>query len=723
PILIVVLCDENGTLGQALAEYAVLEETISEEDRVRFGNLIGAHKEKLRQVIRVQIENMVKQRRYATGLREEIEAHQLSRAGTELFSRIYKSPIPFPFDGFSTAKGNAADTCQELTLELLLGKLDYDGVIAKPPKSKNRAVTVLKNTWGIFARDGNVSRRPSYPVVRSITEKWDDALSADEQRIPVAEFLRQLCRPPYGANIASAGLLLSVFIAPRAEKLVAVRDGQQLAVSQLVQDGLFRGKFIDLSALHGVDLILLGEASSEWESLLDEWEQSENHLACKSCLGRYRELKNRVPIPPLMAYRAEHLREQALASIDAMEKMDKEQDEAISKMVQGEERHEIGLLSWGAAALKSLGDKMVAEKPLWTDSQISEIQPHYERARQAIILFFPDWLARQAPMTEAPDKVGDFKHKMINLTGGNLKKIGLGAQVEQVETHTLYVIRKVQTTVDARQLLRDVQSWLTAHGDAVRIVRIAEIRGFRGVGTDFSRKLQGMAERIQIPEIAETRTRLSTFLTKLKDVETETIRRASSLWQSKIRAEEDMGRILGEVESLVTAFENLPIDLEDLHLMRRALRLYQKDYQHLASDNLSWGEFEVLADKMRQEYTATLGEEELPWPPDEAIDGFVQDISKRRKEASMAWINSVEAQAEAIPAMPATEANRFHSRVSNPPPVVTEPHLKRAAVVAKKVEARLVALNVEWLLEKFKELPTKGKKDFLLRVQKLGDGE
>jgi hypothetical protein len=35
----------------------------------------------------------------------------------------------------------------------------------------------------------------------------------------------------------------------------------------------------------------------------------------------------------------------------------------------------------------------------------------------------------------------------------------------------------------------------------------------------------------------------------------------------------------------------------------------------------------------------------------------------------------------------------------------------------------LDTLSVEWLLEKFKELPPKAKKDFLQRAQKLGDGD
>jgi len=175
------------------------------------------------------------------------------------------------------------------------------------------------------------------------------------------------------------------------------------------------------------------------------------------------------------------------------------------------------------------------------------------------------------------------------------------------------------------------------------------------------------------------------------------------------------------VESLVGAFENLPKDLEDLQLMRRALRLYQKDYTRLSDENLNWGKFDTLSEEMRKEWATTFGDEEPPWPPGETMDGFIQDISKRRKEGSTAWIDSIEAQEEGIPSMPADEANRFHNRVSKPPPVVTEAHLKRATIIAKKVETRLDTLSVEWLLEKFKELPPKAKKDFLQRAQKLGD--
>jgi hypothetical protein len=718
PMMVVLLCDEKGDLGQALAEVAVLEESVSEEDRVRFGNLIAAHREKMRQVIRDQVEGMIRQRRYATGLKAELESRRLSGAGTELFSKTYKSPMPFPFDGFNTAKGNAADTCQELTAELLTGKLDFDGVIAKPVKAKNRAVTVLKDTWGVFTKSGDVSRRPTLPALRTITEKWDDALASGDRRLPIADMLRQLCLPPYGANLASAGLIMGVFVAPRCEKLVAVRDGQQLGILQWIQDGVFKGKFIDLPALYGVDLVSIGEASSEWEALLDEWEQSESHVARCNCLKRATELKKRVPVPPTLAYREVHLRDQAHFSIEAIAKLEHDGNEAITKIEQGVERRDVSSLSWGAASLQEMSERMASEKPAWTDDQMAEIQPYFERARQEIVMDFKEWLARQTPKGDTPDAVGDFKHRMVRLVGGNLKRIGLESLSVEVEARTAAVIRQAETIAEAHQLARDVGSWLTTHGDAARTVRVAELRALRDVGKEFASKLQGMSKRLSVAEIATARMQLSTFVTKLKEAEEESVKRASAVWQTKLQSEEHIDSLIAEVESLIGIFENLPVDQEDMLLMRRALRLYQKDYQQLANDRLTWPEFERLAEQLQQDARSTFADGDIPWSPEEAIGGFVTSITKQRKDISGTWIGAVESEASGMASMSAGDANRLHARAGAPPSVLTEPHAERLRKVMKAIETRLDALKIDWLVEKFKELPAPLRKRFLQLVAK-----
>ena len=71
--------------------------------------------------------------------------------------------------------------------------------------------------------------------------------------------------------------------------------------------------------------------------------------------------------------------------------------------------------------------------------------------------------------------------------------------------------------------------------------------------------------------------------------------------------------------------------------------------------------------------------------------------------------------------MSAADANRLHERASSLPPFATEPHAKRATKIQKLTEMRLEALAVDWLLEKFKELPAKSRRTFLQKIQQAVD--
>ena len=62
-------------------------------------------------------------------------------------------------------------------------------------------------------------------------------------------------------------------------------------------------------------------------------------------------------------------------------------------------------------------------------------------------------------------------------------------------------------------------------------------------------------------------------------------------------------------------------------------------------------------------------------------------------------------------------------------PVITAPFILPSRVwmfpPGRRITMGFVGMGKqsEWLLEKFKELPPKAKKDFLQRAQKLGDGD
>ena len=718
PILVVLLCDEEGALGQAVAELAVLDESVTAEEKVKFGNLIPAHQDKMRAVVRSQVETMIKRRQYVTAFNEPLDAQRLNRACSEVLNRIYKKPVVFPFDGFSTARGNAADSCQELTADLLLGHLDWNSAISKPVKIKNRAVAVLKDSWEIFAQNGKVRARPGQPVLRALTEKWDDLLNSGDRKLSVKNAMREICYPPYGANIASAGLFLGVFIAPRIEKLAVVRSGQTISMSQWIQDGLFRGKFIDYSALHDVDLVLAGEGSSEWDALLDEWEQAESHLAKCACLERAASLSQRIPVSPTETWRKIHLETQSRESVKALAEMVKKKTEAINRIDEGLEKGNVSLLSWGGADLAKMMAAMGSQNPLWTDLQIDELRPSLEQARQAIIQSFPAWVGRQAPRDGTVEQASSFRHTMRERIGGNLKELGLHELFDLLAKRTDEIMRNIDTAAEARQVIRDVQQWLTQHSDATRIARVAELRGLQQVGKEYTSKLQGLAARIQMQELGEVRSRLSETMSKMKDAEKGVVDRLTKLWKSRVISSENLEAILAEVDSLMAAFEGCESDLADLQLFRRALKLFQSGLKKLETDNLTWTEYEAEIAKVKTECIAALEGEELPWDSGECIECLAKELSQQRKAQSAEWIESFEQEAGAVSKMDVAGASRLYSKANTPPTFLTAPHAKRLESATKQIKAHLDDMKLDWMVEEFKAMPESLRKKFLQIVAK-----
>jgi hypothetical protein len=537
-------------------------------------------------------------------------------------------------------------------------------------------------------------------------------LASGERRVPVEQILRQLCMPPYGANIASAGLLLGVFVAPRVEKIMIARGGQQLAVSLWLQDGIFRNKFMDIGALRDTDIVPLGDESSEWDILLDEWEQAESHFARTRCLERAEDLKERVPIPPPLWYRFNHLKQNSGNSLRALIEVQKEEGQARTYIVRGEEHGDVAELSRGAAVLAQLEKKLSSEGTLWTQHETEGLRPDIDRVRQLIVQVFSEWLARQSLTSDSPDAVGDFKHRMVRLIGTNLQKLNLSAEYDSLVSHVNGLVKNAETFAEAHQLVRDVRSWLQQHADVCRIVRVNEIRGLCEVGKSFASKLQGMSLRIKSSDIGEVRTELSEALGKMKGAEESIVRRLSRLLQSTLRSEEELAERIEEVEALTGAFENCQSDLEDLRMMRHALRLYQRAFTQLADDKLTWKEFAELIERLIQETEGSIGEAEI-WSPKETITGFGDAVAKRRKVASAAWVESVESEAATVMAMSVTDANRLYTRVSAPPAVLTDLHTKRLNKTLKSIETRLDTLKIEWLIEKFKELSPALRKKFL----------
>jgi hypothetical protein len=341
-----------------------------------------------------------------------------------------------------------------------------------------------------------------------------------------------------------------------------------------------------------------------------------------------------------------------------------------------------------------------------------------ELGRNALSRLQRDYsLTAQQPRGDSLDAVGDYKQKM-RLCGSNLKRLGLDSLSVELDRHVAQAIRNAETAAESRQLIRDARSWIFANQGATKIAHAADLRALLDSGREFTQKLQGMTQRLPSQELGEVRTELSQFQALLRESLEQLLKRAQRLWNTRIRSVEDLDTQSQEVEALLRAFENCPNDLNDLQMMRRALRTYQEDRLQLADERLTWPEFERLAEKIKNDTSQVIQEDDVPWPPSQVVEGFVDAISKDRKLASREWIERIETEAAEVDTMWAPEANRLEAKLTTPPAVLTEPHQRKLESILHSVHRRLDSLKIEWLVERFKELSPELREKFLRLIDR-----
>ena len=281
----------------------------------------------------------------------------------------------------------------------------------------------------------------------------------------------------------------------------------------------------------------------------------------------------------------------------------------------------------------------------------------------------------------------------------------------------------LRQAADANNLIRQARLWLDSHRDALRIVRVAAMRGLIDVGRDFTRKCVEMSERIDLPQLNEVRIRLANFVSQLKDSEKDIHERALSLWNKTIQSSKDLETLYGEVRALVNCYEGCDNDLEDLSLMESIIQFYKRTSLELWDLGLSWEELELRSARAIKEGVELFEEEEPPWPPDETIRALKQEITGERTRKSSQWIADFETAYERIQEMTVAEANQLHSKTMSPPVFLTTAHREALASIKRSLEQRLSDLEIEWLIERFKQLPASSKESFLRLAEKMWQGE
>lgn len=717
PILTVLLHDKSGDLGDAIAEWTILKNSVGNTEVAQFSNFIAEHDAQLLEVLKDEITTQIKERNYLCHTNVSLEGTRLSSYGDNLFKALYPQAICFPFDGYQTAGGNAAKDCRDLTVALFQGILNHDWIQARPAQTQNRASSLLQvKGWDVLGNDGQIQSLPKLREAATIFRALQDTLEKNQGLVLGAE-LRNLCLPPYGCNLASAGLLLGLFISARREKIAFNLDGNDINPSLWVSQAFGNRNLLQLEVLDKTHVRLIKKTEADaWEKLLAEWEVAQAHVDKVDWSKKALVLKQSVNVPGFLFDRYQLLEERTSQAKAALENWEARCYKLQQAYEDAYEHKNAGNLSrWGEEFAK-LNANMQENRASWTPEQIKCVEPMIEKCRQAVIQFFQAWLDKQDVIDIA--RIGDFKHHMGNVKL-NLQSLKLLAQSQALDTHVEKIVKSIEVRIKWGNAAESARTFLKSNSPNQN-TGVSQLNQVITLATIQINSLTEAYGHVHSQEILDLRSRVEGLKKTAQTVLKSHTGRAAKIDNKQIERPEDIDLLLAELRILFSIFDGCQVDLANFVIYQKWLQRFDDDASRMDDSSLTPAAFSKLAKSLAKDAKATQTEDdELPWDIEQTYEALTTAIQTRRETAAEKWCQEHVPSKKSIAALEARDAQRLLTVLQNSPAFLSKEQTRKVEEALSAAEARLDELQVDGLLAKFETLSNTAKCEFMKKAAKM----
>ncbi len=723
PLAVLLLYDTDGTFGQRIAEYWVLDDQMNEEESKKYEHFILERRNSLEQEMQNQFSELERAKHIVPATNRQLTGSRIMNILAHLFDVVYPNRIPFPFDGFHTATGNAARDNQSFTRALFTGTLDHDWITSRSRQQRNRAHKVLVEAWGIIGSDGSLRRIPSNKKVNHIIEVLQSELhgEGDGDRVPMSmgKAMTVLHSPPYGCNIASAGLLLAYFVGSRKNDFQLYQNGQAISTDKWLQNAL-PGKFLSSSILGATDLVQVSKESvSEWELVLDQWELADTLVEKESLLVREQDLDKRIPVPQQLYYRREHLRTDARMAARKLREFEEKLALALEKVQRGIDFDDFPRLSWGAADLAGIHNYMRRNQGEWTAEQVDEVQNHYADARQETKGRFSKWLRQQKVFNRG--QLEDFKYRMRVNIGGNLSKLGFEDERQQLDEHVDRIEQHIDFLTELRTATSDIDNMILT-SIVTNETKVSVLNDWLCQAKELYERLDKAKDRkdkdIDQSDIRSAAMKLTEFATSCKDqLELYKSRTTAVFNIRELSSLSDIANWRNEVASLIQVYEGQERNVEDLKLVQRQLDLIETHHNQLDNDSLDEDAFTNLSRRCKEQNYEAFADDAPPLDNEHIYSGIMECIGAKREQRAADWLSTNIPSNQDIKSSDAPTVNMYRTQLLDMPPYLSSKQREVAYQALQECEKRLDDLEVEGILHRFLALSKENKRAFLREIR------
>jgi hypothetical protein len=724
PLAVLFLDDYEGKFGQHVAEYWVLESGFSDEERNRFTNFVSDKKASVREELDYLFSEMVAERNLVFATEAEVKPTNLKEMLEQLFDVVYPERIPFPFDGFSTARGNAAKDCQDFCRELLAGNLDQEWLSTKKPQVRKRGYTVLEKSWKIFDDNGSLLRMPKNPKVKKLLEVLNSGLQLEnsdrleEGEANLGDVVRTWMAPPYGCNLAAAGLVLSAYLGSRKDQIDIILDGKVVGIKEWLDKAMPVNLF-DLSVLDRTTIVKVShDRTSAWEDLFEEWSSETVHLRKQDCMNKALRLEKTVPIPQRFTDRYELLKERTRANaLEELDRFDTMLNEALERIQKGNESADVGYLSWGAAMLAEQYDNMLTTQECWTAEQFAEVERHLNNAKDRVKLLFPRWLKDQT-VTNV-EALSDYSHYMRNLVGRNFDKIGLQEEKTRLNAHVEEVEQNIRKLAEMENARQEVQRFLTSTAVSENS-RMADLQEWLDRAERLKKNLQTARThaRFATYEVDRTLERLEEFIGKCSEQNQKHMAGAADIYNHReITSFSDLTAWKTDVKRFIDIFAGRERDVEDFQLVLKQLELFEDHRRRLDDPDLTEDDLYHVFEQCENDMMDSFSDDSPPLDTSPIYDNILKIVYDKRHLQAADWMERVFDTMPPVETLDAQGVLNAKQRLAKMPAVLSESQRQMVQERIQACDRRLDELEVEGLLASFYSLSESNKMRFIERLR------
>ncbi|WP_038052085.1 hypothetical protein [Thioalkalivibrio sp. ALJ1] len=566
PVWVSLLCDADGRLAESLQRWWVLERGLTEQDKERYRRFVSAEAERVVNLAQSATTQALSERLHEVAGFDEAPSGRLSKVGQEVLAVVYPQVVPFPFDGFSTGTGvgtTAKKDCLEIVRALVSGEADAEWVQSRGTRLRNRASQLLARAWDVFDRDGSLAAKPGNRRISDVLDTLDGWHQEKLSR-SLEESRRALIAAPYGCSLASAGIILGLFVARRWPQRRLFVDGEAIQAAGWIGEAFkandLNGKVLARTTVH----FIAEDAQARWEHLLEDWRNATRHRQRIEYRQQAKSLEGESAVPVEFVYQYEQLVDQASQAQATVQTFE-------SKFEQLQRELEGSFQKANSLSALAVCDRLVAlhqevTNGAWEAEEVDYVERLLPWVRSQLEQEAPRWIERAH--CRSPQEVGEYRHKMER-AAATCRRLDLPALAERVDRQKTNSIATVEDRFKYQSVFAEARQFarMTTISPVAAIV---ELEAVRSQADRFSEELREARQLLQEPDLDEIVEQLQQHQSEATDAIARHRADLQELYQTSIYSLDTARALQRQIAQAREVFSGQP-DLRDIEDARQQL--------------------------------------------------------------------------------------------------------------------------------------------------------